>query len=132
MLIPQACDHLFKTSCMWRTARQKLIQDRTDRVNVATRRHSFLPQAFSGGICKEGKYDVVFAEWNTKFGQGEELTKAIRKVSGKLPIIVTAPQSKNIDELKQAYPNATDYLTTPFTTEELRLLVGEYVPSIAG
>ncbi len=83
-------------------------------------------------LLQTGKFDVVFAEWNTKIGEGQELVKAVRKMDGKLPIIVTAPQAKKIEELKKAYPNATNYLTLPFTTEQLRKTVSEYVPSIAG
>jgi two-component system, chemotaxis family, chemotaxis protein CheY len=83
-------------------------------------------------LLQTGKYDVVFAEWNTQFGAGEELTKEIRKTHAKMPIIVTAPQSKKIDELKKTCPSASNYLTTPFTTDQLRKTVGQYVPSIAG
>lgn len=82
-------------------------------------------------LLKSGKFDVVFAELNTQIGEGEELVKAVRKMDGKLPIIVTAPQSKKIDELKKMCPNASNYLTMPFTTEQLRKTVCEYVPSLA-
>ena len=82
-------------------------------------------------LLQQGKYDVVFAEFNTQIGEGEELVKAFRKIDGKLPIIVTAPQSKKVDELKKACPNASKYLTTPFTTDQLRKTVSEYAPSIA-
>ena len=83
-------------------------------------------------LMETGKYDVVFAEWNTQFGAGEELVTAVRKMDGKLPIIVTAPHTKTIAELKKSCPSASNYLTTPFTTEQLRKTVCEYVPSIAG
>jgi hypothetical protein len=45
---------------------------------------------------------------------------------------VTAPQSKQMDELKKAYPTASNYLTMPFTTEQLQKAVAQCVPSIAG
>ena len=82
-------------------------------------------------LLQKGKYDVVFAEFNTQIGEGEELVKAFRKFDNKVPIIVTAPQSKKVDELKKACPNASKYLTTPFTTDQLRKTVSEYAPSIA-
>jgi len=82
-------------------------------------------------LLQQGKYDVVFAEFNTQIGEGEELVKAFRKFDNKVPIIVTAPQSKKVDELKKACPNASKYLTTPFTTDQLRKTVSEYAPSIA-
>jgi len=83
-------------------------------------------------LLESGKFNVVFAEWNTQLGEGEALVKAVRKLDGKLPIIVTAPQSKKIAELKKTCPAASNYLTLPFTTEQLRKTVGEFVPTIAG
>ena len=40
-------------------------------------------------------------------------------------------RSASADELKKAYPNASKYLTTPFTTDQLRKTVGEYVQTVA-
>ena len=80
----------------------------------------------------KGKYDIVFAEWNTKTEKGEELVSTMRRSDAKMPIIVTAPQSKQLAELKQSCPTATNYLTTPFTTDQLKKTVCQYVPSIAG
>ena len=83
-------------------------------------------------LLQKCTYDVVFAEWNTQLNSGEELVKAFRKVNPKLPIIVTAPPSRTPDDLQKSCPNASNYLTLPFTTEQLRKTVSEYVPSIAG
>jgi two-component system, chemotaxis family, chemotaxis protein CheY len=80
----------------------------------------------------KGKFDVVFAEWNTQCSEGEELVSAVRKFDGKLPIIATAPQSKQIAELKKSCPTASNYLTMPFTTDQLKKTVAQFVPSIAG
>jgi len=82
-------------------------------------------------LLKKGKFDVFFAEYNTTSPEGEELATAVRKIDNKLPIIVTAPQSKQMDELKKTCPTASNYLTMPFTTEQLRNTVREYVPSLA-
>ena len=82
-------------------------------------------------FLKKGKFDVVFTELNTTSNEGEELVKAVRKIDSKMPIIVTAPQSKKIEELKKACPTASNYLTMPFTTEQLKKTVREYVPSLA-
>ena len=83
-------------------------------------------------LLETGKFDIVFAEWNTQIGQGEELVKSFRRTNAKMPVIVTAPQSKQIDELKKTYPTASNYLTMPFTTEQLQKTVAQCVPSIAG
>src|SRR4051812_27829216 len=82
-------------------------------------------------LLEKGKYDVVFAEWNTQLNSGEELVKAFRKVNANVPIIVTAPPSRTPADLQKSCPNASYYLTLPFTTEQLRKTVSEYVPSIA-
>jgi two-component system, chemotaxis family, chemotaxis protein CheY len=82
-------------------------------------------------LLQKGKYNFIFAEFNTQTTEWDELVKAARKIDGKLPIIVTAPQSKNVEELKKACPTASKYLTMPFTTEQLQKTVGEYAPSLA-
>jgi two-component system chemotaxis response regulator CheY len=83
-------------------------------------------------MLQKGKYDLVFAEWNTKTAQGEELVSTLRRTDAKMPIIVTAPQSKALNELKQSCPTASTYLTTPFTTDQLKKSVCQCVPTIAG
>jgi DNA-binding NtrC family response regulator len=83
-------------------------------------------------LLRKGKFDVVFAEFTTPGSDAEELVAAVRKMNGKLPIIMTAPQSKKVEELKKACPTASTYLTMPFTTEQLRKTVRECIPTIAG
>jgi two-component system chemotaxis response regulator CheY len=83
-------------------------------------------------LLEKGKYDLVFAEWNSKTAKGEELVSTLRRTDAKMPIIVTAPQSKELTELKKSYPTASNYLTTPFTTDQLKKTVCQCVPSIAG
>jgi two-component system, chemotaxis family, chemotaxis protein CheY len=83
-------------------------------------------------LLKKGSFDVIFAEWNTKAGAGEEMLKTFRKMDATVPIIVTAPQTQNVAELKKTCPTASSYLTTPFTTDQLRKTVSQYVPAIAG
>src|SRR5262249_4343560 len=68
-------------------------------------------------LLETDKFDICFAEWNTQIGKGQELMKSFRRTNAKMPIVVTAPKSKQIDELKKTYPTASNYLTLPFTTE---------------
>ena len=82
-------------------------------------------------LMQKGKFDMVFAEFTTQKSTWEELVKAVRKIDSKLPIFMTAPKSQKIDDLKKAYPTATNYLTMPFTTEQLRKTVSQHVPSLA-
>jgi two-component system, chemotaxis family, chemotaxis protein CheY len=83
-------------------------------------------------LLQRDTYDMVFAEWNTQMSGGEGLVQAFRKFNAKLPVIVTAPTSTKPADLQKSCPNASNYLTLPFTTEQLRKTVSEYVPSIAG
>ena len=68
---------------------------------------------------KKGKFDVIFTEFNTTAGPNEEMLKTFRKMNANVPIIVTAPQTQNVAELKKSCPTATTYMTTPFTTDQL-------------
>src|SRR5262249_45754648 len=83
-------------------------------------------------LFQNGNYDLVFAEWNTEIGAGEKLVKSIRKIDSKVPIIVTAPQSKKMPEVKKTCPSASTYIMLPFTAEQLKKTVAAFVPSIAG
>jgi DNA-binding NtrC family response regulator len=83
-------------------------------------------------LLQKGKFDVVFAEYNTQNGDTEELVKAARKANSKLPVIVTVPQTKKVEEMRKACPTASTYLTMPFTTEQLRKTMQECIPTIAG
>ena len=75
--------------------------------------------------------DIVFADFNTKAG-GQGIVGAIRKIDGNLPIIVTAPQAQKLNNVKKAAPNASNYLTTPFTTQQLQQAIADFVPSFVG
>jgi DNA-binding NtrC family response regulator len=81
-------------------------------------------------LLEQRAFDIVFAEWQGQMGDVEELVKSVRQFDAEVPIIVTAPQSKDMAE--KNWPTASTYLTMPFTTEQLRKTVSEYVPSIAG
>lgn len=81
---------------------------------------------------EKGKFDVIFTEANPQCCEGEEFWKTARKNDSKLPIFVTAQPSKKMDELKKAYPNATNYVTMPLTKEQLKTTVGQYFPTLAG
>jgi two-component system chemotaxis response regulator CheY len=83
-------------------------------------------------LLEQDQFDVVFTEGNTKTFRTDEVVKAARKTNAKTPVIVTARQSKQLDELKKACPTASNYLAMPFTTEQLRNTIAQYVPSIAG
>ncbi|MEX2171217.1 MAG: response regulator [Pirellulales bacterium] len=80
----------------------------------------------------KGNFNVVFAEWNAQTGNGGDLLKALRTKNQTLPIIATIPQSQTMTDLKQNCPSATNFITMPFTTEQLKKTVAQYVPTLAG
>jgi two-component system chemotaxis response regulator CheY len=82
-------------------------------------------------LLEQDTFDVIFAEFDNQSGAGEQLVNSLRELDETVPIIVTAPQSKKIADLKKACPNASNFLTTPFTTEQLRKTVADYVPALA-
>jgi two-component system chemotaxis response regulator CheY len=82
-------------------------------------------------LLQKGKYNFIVTEFNNETTQWNDLVTAARKFDGKLPIIVTAPKSKKVEELKKECPTASKYLTMPFNTEQLKTTVREYAPSLA-
>jgi two-component system, chemotaxis family, chemotaxis protein CheY len=82
-------------------------------------------------LLQKGKYNFIVTEFNNETTQWNDLVSAARKFDGKLPIIVTAPKSKKVEELKKECPTASKYLTMPFNTEQLKKTVSEYAPSLA-
>ena len=75
-----------------------------------------------------GHLDLIEGGWR----MFDRLFVSFLRNDAKMPVIVTAPPSKNSADLQKSCPNASNYLTLPFTTEQLRKTVSEYVPSIAG
>ena len=86
-------------------------------------------QAIQG--LRADSFDIVFAEFNTQAG-GKNIVDAIRKIDVDLPIIVTAPQSQKLAEIKKACPGASKYLTSPCTRQQLEKSVTNFIPSLAG
>lgn len=83
-------------------------------------------------LLNKDSFDIVFADYNCQTTTGGELIRALRKRDQNLAIIATAPQSQPIADVKKNCPTATNYLTMPFTTEQLKKTVAQYVPTLAG
>lgn len=83
-------------------------------------------------LMAKNNFNVVFAEWNTQSPNENKFITALRSKNQTLPIIVTVPPSQMKDNFQKECPAATNYLTMPFTTEQLKKTVGQYVPTIAG
>lgn len=83
-------------------------------------------------LLDKGSFNLVFAEWNAQTGAGGELLKALRTKNQSMPIIATVPQSQSATDLAKTCPSATNFITMPFTTEQLKKAIGQYVPTLAG
>lgn len=82
-------------------------------------------------LLNKGGFDIAFAEWNCQTRNGCELVSALRTKNQTLPIIATAPQSQPMTEVKMQCPTATNYIAMPFTCEQLKKAIGQYVPTLA-
>lgn len=83
-------------------------------------------------LLEKGNFNVVFADCTAQTSTGCQLIPAMRDKNQTLPIIVTVPQSQMNGDFRKEYPTATNCITMPFTTEQLKKAVGQYVPTIAG
>ncbi len=74
-----------------------------------------------------GKFDVVFVEFNTLMEVGQTLVASLHEMDVNVPIIVTYPQSTNVADLKKYCPDASAYLVSPFSNEQLREVINQHV-----
>ena len=80
---------------------------------------------------KAGQYDVVFVEFNTLMEAGQPLARSLRATDPNVPIIVTYPHTTKIADLKKYCPQASAYLVSPFTSEQLRETIGHCVSPLS-
>jgi CheY-like chemotaxis protein len=80
---------------------------------------------------RSDNFDIVFAEFNTQTG-GQGIVEAVRQIDGNLPIIITAPKSQKLTQVKKNTPGASNYVTTPFNTQQLQQAIADFVPALAG
>lgn len=64
-------------------------------------------------------YDVIILDWMLPGKQGNEVCKIIRKKNIKTPIIMLTAKSQLDDKIEGLDTGADDYLTKPFSMEEL-------------
>lgn len=88
-------------------------------------------EEFKGELFETGDFDVVFIEFNTLMEAGRDLARSLRQMNGQTPIIVTYPENVTVADLQKYCPDATAYLMTPFTNEQLREVVEHHVLALA-
>jgi len=78
-----------------------------------------------------GQYDAVFVEFNTLMEAGLELAQSLRAMAPDVALIVTYPDTARVADLQKYCPQASAYLASPFTSEQLRDVIETRVPAAA-
>jgi DNA-binding NtrC family response regulator len=76
--------------------------------------HELAAQPFQAG-----QYDAVFVEFNTLMEAGQALARSLRAMDADVPIVVTYPLTTRIADIKKYCPQASAYLASPFTSDQL-------------
>jgi DNA-binding response OmpR family regulator len=71
----------------------------------------------------QGEYDLLLLDIMMPFKDGFTLAEEIRKEDQDIPIIFITAKSMTEDKIKGLRLGADDYITKPFSTEELRLRI---------
>lgn len=80
-----------------------------------------------GNIFKSGKFDLLILDVMMPKKDGFSLAKEIRKVDDYTPIIFLTAKSMQNDKIEGLKLGADDYITKPFSTEELLLRINAII-----
>lgn len=78
-------------------------------------------------LFKQGQFDLVVTGWNMPGKTGLELTKEIRALDARVPIMMVTTESERGRVLEAIRAGVSDYLVKPFTTEALREKLARFV-----
>jgi DNA-binding NtrC family response regulator len=68
---------------------------------------------------RPGQYDVVFIDFHTLMEAGRTLIRSLREMDADVPLVVTYPHTAQLADLKTYCPQASAYLESPFSRDEL-------------
>ena len=71
-------------------------------------------------------FDVVLTDWNMPNKSGLELTREIRAMGSKVPILMITTEAEKSRVLEAIRAGVSDYLVKPFTAELLREKLEKY------
>jgi DNA-binding response OmpR family regulator len=88
--------------------------------------HVILKENGEEGLAeyRRGSYDLIMLDVMLPFVDGFTVAEEIRKTDCETPIIFITARSMKADKLKGFRLGADDYITKPFSTEELKLRIG--------
>jgi two-component system chemotaxis response regulator CheY len=80
-------------------------------------------------LFQPGSFDAVLTDWNMPGKSGLEVTKHIRGLDAKVPIVMITTEAEKTRVLEAIKAGVNDYIVKPFTTEILREKLGKFTQS---
>ena len=77
-------------------------------------------------LFQQGGIDLVLTDWNMPGKTGVEVTREIRSLDRKVPIIMVTTEAEKSRVLEAVAAGASDYLIKPFMTEVLEQKLWRY------
>ena len=73
--------------------------------------------------------DLILCDWNMPNMSGIEFVKTLRSLnlSKKIPVVMVTTEGSDSKKLEAKESGATDYITKPFTADQLRDTLGKYL-----
>ncbi len=82
-------------------------------------------------LFKPGEFDLVLTDWNMPGKTGLEVTRDIRAMDAKVPIIMITTEAEKRRVVEAIEAGVTDYLVKPFTPDTLQEKLNKHVGAIA-
>ncbi len=82
-------------------------------------------------LFKPGEFDLVLTDWNMPGKTGLEVTREIRAMDAKVPIIMITTEAEKRRVVEAIEAGVTDYLVKPFTPDTLQEKLNKHVASMA-
>jgi DNA-binding response OmpR family regulator len=80
---------------------------------------------------EEASPDLIITDIQMPFLTGLELLEAVKKRYGKkIPVIILSAMGQESEVLKAFQSGADDYITKPFSPNELAMKVKKYIPGL--
>jgi two-component system chemotaxis response regulator CheY len=78
-------------------------------------------------VFQKSQFGLVLTDWNMPNKSGLELTRDLRALGSKVPIFMITTEAEKTRVMEAIQAGITDYLTKPFTQEQLQGKLEKYV-----
>lgn len=75
----------------------------------------------------EGGIDLIMSDWNMPVMNGLDFLKAVREKNAEIPFIMITTESENANVAAAVQAGVSDYLTKPFSPDDLRTALQKWV-----